>query len=411
MSQGPPRPYPSHNYPAIQNNSMPRQQQIINNQQAFEHTLITSSPPAMTHVQTTNSSASAGSNSTNTNSPNNTSRGITTTPLGSTQETLYCDSCQTFRHISFFQEREFKYKVCNLCHTRELQKRKHQLERYELYEEHQRNYKQARYQNIQYNAPQQQQLSPQQQLHSSTSININNNAGGVLPPPPSQSISSPQTKQSSSATSVMPTNNGNVNNSNNNKHINRAHMFTPPIVSQAHMHSQQMMQSSIPLPLPNQQSQSHPQQLQSQDLQQIPQHQLKHEHLLQRLDKSNMINNSNTQRSTVPTTNASLASSSLPSSVSIMAPANASLAQNQASLPSTIRHKSSSSTSAEKASQEIISLERFVKELEKETEFDRKQYHLDIGQLIDNMGENPNFTQLGRSICERVLEGTKFNFR
>jgi hypothetical protein len=57
-------------------------------------------------------------------------------------------------------------------------------------------------------------------------------------------------------------------------------------------------------------------------------------------------------------------------------------------------------------------LDAFVLELKKETTmFDRKQFHLDIEPLIQSKGEAPGFTQLGRGICEYVLEGTKFNFR
>ncbi|KAI8887121.1 hypothetical protein K501DRAFT_283421 [Backusella circina FSU 941] len=66
---------------------------------------------------------------------------------------------------------------------------------------------------------------------------------------------------------------------------------------------------------------------------------------------------------------------------------------------------------SDKFSQQLITLDAFVLELKKEmTMFDRKQFHLDIGPLIQSMGESPGFTQLGRGICEYVLEGTKFNF-
>lgn len=71
------------------------------------------------------------------------------------------------------------------------------------------------------------------------------------------------------------------------------------------------------------------------------------------------------------------------------------------------------STSRDKSQQrqEVLSLEMFVHALQQETEFDRKQYDVDIEPLIARMGEGAGFSQLGRGICEHVLTGTKFNFR
>jgi hypothetical protein len=88
---------------------------------------------------------------------------------------------------------------------------------------------------------------------------------------------------------------------------------------------------------------------------------------------------------------------------------------NSPSSATIIHHRASTNSGAnsgvEKASLDVIDLNTFVRELEQEIIFDRKQYHLDIVPLIDSMGEEAGFTQLGRGICERVLEGTKFNFR
>lgn len=331
MSHGPPRAYSSQSYSAL-----PRQQ-VMNNQQPFQQNLINNST-------TLNSSSNGG--------------GSTTTAANSTQETLYCDSCQTFRHVSFFNEKDFKYNVCNLCHAREMQKRKHQLERYEMYEEQQRTLKQARYQNaIQYPVS----SSPQGNNNNNSPITLNDSrSSNTNNTPPSQTLASPQIKTSSSPIMLNQT-----TSPHNSKNV-----FTPttPNTSmrnqsqlQSHMHS---LQPSITLP-------SLPPQLQQQS---PPSPQDLH-------DKSSNSNNSNLTPIMLP--NNPIFDSPTPTS-------------------------SNSSSGAEK---DTIDLDQFVKELEKETEFDRKQYHLDIELLMNTLGENAGFTQLGRGICEKVLEGTSFNFR
>lgn len=342
MSQGPSRGFPSHNYSTIPQTSLPRQP-VMNNQQSFQQTIMTSSPP------TTIGNSSASPNTRTMSTPNSAQ-----------QDKIFCDSCQTFRHVAYFGEKDFKYNVCNLCHTREMQKRKHQMERYDAFDDQQqRNYKQARYQGIQYPAT-------QQQLHTNAPITLNsrsNNSPLPPPPPPPSSSSSqstpPQVKQS------PPIIHG-LKNTTTNFSNNKQHIFTPPnstatMRNQSQlMHPQSVLQNSISLPLPNQQSPHD-----------IP------------------VNTTND----TPNGNLVLPSSAMTTTLT----------------PITTHHKMSAS--AERASQDIISLDQFVKELEKEIEFDRKPYHLDIGPLMESMGENPGFTQLGRGICERVLEGTKFNFR
>lgn len=418
MSHGPPRPY-AHNYSNMPASNLsrqpPQQSQVLNSQQTFQQALVTSSPPTIGHVQQANSnSTGAGSNNTSAGSPSSVGRGMNP---NATQETIYCDSCQTFRHVSFFNERDAKYNVCNICHTREMQKRKHQLERYEMYEEQQRTYKQARYHQIQYATPQQQQHQqyqqqqlPPAQLHSSAPINLNSSSAGNSPLPPPQTISSPQIKQSPPSASMMLSlsqvkNNPNTNSNNN---TSKSNMFTNSTMRnqsqlQPHMHSQQVMSSTISLPLPNQQQQQSP------DLHQIPpSSQIKHESLLHRLDKSNTIVNTNLPNP-LPPANSNSTPITLPST-SLNQPTPSTTASTTVLTPPVTHHKNTS-TSAERAAQEVIGLDTFVRELEGETEFDRKQYHLDIGPLMESMGENPGFTQLGRGICERVLEGTKFNFR
>ncbi|KAI8390904.1 uncharacterized protein BYT42DRAFT_174165 [Radiomyces spectabilis] len=57
-----------------------------------------------------------------------------------------------------------------------------------------------------------------------------------------------------------------------------------------------------------------------------------------------------------------------------------------------------------------ISINDFIAALKHETVFLRKQYLVDITPLLENLTESAGFTQLGRAICERVLEGTTFNF-
>ena len=383
MSHGPPRTFQSQAYSTLQTNPIPRQQAIAG-QQVFQHALVTTGPSA-----TINQLGQNNNNSTNgTTSNNGSPSSISNTGSKATNAKIYCDSCQTFRHSNFFNDTEFKYNVCNICHNREMQKRKHQLERYEIYEE-QRSYKQARFTSPQQSHLQytQQQITAPINMNNNNSSNANSNSGGggnsggsthtsSLTPP--QTIPSPQIKQSPPASSILlpqqqinSNNNGNTNNTNNGNMFTNASMRNPSQL-QSHLQAQQAMQSAISLPLPN--------------------------HTSTEKDQ----NNTKTMPLNLPSTNVIS-----PNALATPQPTHST------SSPTTtiIHHRANSSSAVEKASLDVIDFPTFVRELEKETVFDRKQYHLDIIPLMDSMGENAGFTQLGRGICERVLEGTKFNFR
>ncbi|KAI8081965.1 uncharacterized protein B0P05DRAFT_67455 [Gilbertella persicaria] len=373
MSHGPPRAYSSHNYSAISPNTMARQQ-VMNSPQSFQQTVSDSPPTTLGQI-----SSNKNTNNSASNSPGHSGGRIT---AGSTQETLYCDSCQTFRHISFFPERDYKYNVCNICRSREMQKRKQQMERFEMYEEQQRNIKQARY--IQYNAPSPSSTnSSQQQIHSPTPINLNGNTNN------SNNNSSSGNSSSNSAganagkcqpllgciliTLVI----GHIANNNNSKQS-----FTPPN-NLSQMQPSLQSQTTTPLSLPSQQQQ-----------------QSKRDGLLHRLEKSK-----------TPDQNKIPSSSTIITTTSKRARESAPKTPLQIPLPLPRPHHKLTSTVAERATQNVISLEEFVRELGQETEFDRNHYHVDIRPLLESLGSNAGFTQLGRAVCERVLEGTKFNFR
>jgi hypothetical protein len=408
MSQGPSRAFPTQNYTAIPNVPIqPRQQQQLQMQHSTLNNQHQPYPQLMNGVRNSTpispTSNNTSNNINNTYSPNNNSIGRATT---STMDSLYCDSCQTFRHISFFHERDFKYKVCNLCQTRDIQKKKHQMEKYEMYEEQQRNYKHpTRYQQqIQYN---------QQQLHSSsTPINLNSgsNGGNSSPLPPPQSISSsPQIiKQSPPTAHIINSNSQpHLYNSNSSPPSPTTNTTTPiiiaatrnPMRNQPHIQQQSIQSSTISLPLP-----TPPQQ----DIHQIPSNQPRQDNLLNRLDKAQATSasNNNTASLSLPSTNIITPIRTAISSASI---ANPPASAPSISNPPTTHHKSS--TTAERATLDVLSLDAFVQKLEKETHFDRKQYHLDITTLIESIDGSPSFTQLGRAICGKILEGTKFNFR
>ncbi|RCH77878.1 hypothetical protein CU098_002656 [Rhizopus stolonifer] len=298
MSHGPPRAYSSHNYSAISPNTMARQQ-VMNSPQSFQQTVSDSPPTTLGQI-----SSNKNTNNSASNSPGHSGGRIT---AGSTQETLYCDSCQTFRHISFFPERDYKYNVCNICRSREMQKRKQQMERFEI-------------------------------------------AGA---------------------------NAGHIANNNNSKQS-----FTSPN-NLSQMQPSLKSQTTTPLSLPSQQQQ-----------------QSKRDGLLHRLEKSK-----------TPDQNKIPSSSTIITTTSKRARESAPKTPLQIPLPLPRPHHKLTSTVAERATQNVISLEEFVRELGQETEFDRNHYHVDIRPLLESLGSNAGFTQLGRAVCERVLEGTKFNFR
>lgn len=388
MSQGPSRAFSTQNYTTIPNVPIqPRQQQQLHMQRSALNTQQQQPYPQLMNGGTSSSSNCAGT-STGTYDPIGNGIGRSAATSNGITESLYCDSCQTFRHVSVFRERDFKYKMCNLCQTRDIQKKKHQMEGYEMYEEQQRSYKHSsRYQQqVQYN---------QQQLHSSsTPINLKSNSSSAnsspLPPTSPQII-----KQSPPA-----------NTHNNNSHLynntSSPSTNTTPIVIAAstnvmrsRMQQQPIQSSTISLPLPA---------LQQQDLHHIPSNQQRQDSLLHRLDK-------------VPTTNNNLTPLALPSphfiteDVVVTATASITPVPVPSTNTTTTATHNKSSTVAERAALNVISLDTFVKELEKENVFDRRQYHLDIRPLTESIGDNPSFTQLGRGICSKVLEGTKFNFR
>jgi hypothetical protein len=265
---------------------------------------------------------------------------------------MYCDSCQTFRHVAFFNERDFKYGICTLCQNREVQKRKQQLERYEIYEEQQR--KQARYQMQYATAPQLPPSHPiQSQIHSPISL-------GHTP------ASSPQIKQSSP--SIVPTLSSQIN-------------PTKPLFSSP-MRNQTQMQSNL------------------------------HQQMIQALPTQDIQSATPSTGATASTSTAAVGGSTVTvTHPSLPPPTQTAPPQRQEKpivMPTSIGR---TSQLMDRQSQEVITFEVFVSLLERETEFDRKQYHLDISPLMETMGEGAGFTQLGRGICEHVLKGTKFNFR
>lgn len=75
------------------------------------------------------------------------------------------------------------------------------------------------------------------------------------------------------------------------------------------------------------------------------------------------------------------------------------------------RSNSSNQYDDKTTSQAILSPNNFVLALQQESEFDRKQYVVDIQPLITELGKDAGFTQIGRAICDLILTGTKFNFR
>ncbi|KAG1147634.1 hypothetical protein G6F38_004076 [Rhizopus arrhizus] len=362
MSIGPHRT--SYGFSTIPSTSNPLSRQHMMNAPAFQQvmTLVPSPNPSLSTQ--TNAKNNSSSNSSNNAALSRHSR------AGGNAQTEYCDNCQTFRHISFFQEKDFKYNICRLCNEREMQRSMANKERYEQYEEQQKSLKHNRYPISPYSQQQQQQHQQQQhqqqrqqtttssaytpnqtsplfpgssassppQTSSQLSlqlpqmpITLGGNNPANLPPPPnlatpnnSNNSNNPSPQLNASSSSMMLGMNINnskshlfpVNNSNRNDHHQQ---------QQIHMH--QIIQPPLPLP----------------------------------------------QRS-----------------------------------KATTRLSSTSSSSA--VNVDLISLDEFVEELKKHVDFDRKLYHLDIQPLIEGMGSSAGFSQLGRGICEKVLEGTRFNF-
>ncbi|KAG0188308.1 hypothetical protein DFQ28_005105, partial [Apophysomyces sp. BC1034] len=311
---------------------------------------------------------------------------------GPSQDTAMCESCRKLRHISYFHvERELKCNVCDYCRSHEIQKRKC-IEGMEVYEGPQRTFKQARFSPYQPQStqPQLHHLSPhsiQAQLHTPTPLGLPHQSPQQMshpplakpsPPPPQPPPSLPPT----SMMSAMP-----QQQTSKPSHLFAASPMRTQSQLQSHGHPQMMQPSmSLPLPLPPQE--------------QIPQHQslishpsatpspLPHE--------AKQISPLQTQQQRRPTEK----------TMPVMLPAAMAAASNGANRST----PSPSISSNDKSNQDIISLDTFVGALQQETEFERKQYTVDITPLIINMGDNAGFTQLGRAICERILIGTKFNF-
>jgi hypothetical protein len=327
----------------------------------------------MTLVPSPNPSLSTQTNAKNNSSSSSSNNAALSrhSGAGGNAQMLYCDNCQTFRDNSVVQEKGFKYNVCRWCSEREMQKRMANKERYEQYEEQQKNLKHNRYPISPYSQQQQQQQHQQQQQQQQTTtssaytpnqtsplfpgssansppqtssqlslqlpqmpITLGGNNPANLPPPPnlatpnnSNNSNNPSPQLNASSSSMMLGMNMNnskshlfpVNNTNRNDHHQQ---------QQIHMH--QIIQPPLPLP----------------------------------------------QRS-----------------------------------KTTTRLSSTSSSSSSAVNVDLISLDEFVEELKKHVDFDRKLYHLDIQPLIEGMGSSAGFSQLGRGICEKVLEGTRFNFR
>ncbi|KAI8366447.1 hypothetical protein EDC96DRAFT_166465 [Choanephora cucurbitarum] len=437
MSHGPSRAYPSHSYSAMSPNTMARQQ-VMSSPQSFQQIVASSSPnlgnmgspssnsnpnvvatsanavansPVSTRTISNRLQASKSPTSNASAAPSNSSKSTSGGAL-SAQDKLYCDSCQTFRSIDIFVKKDHTYNVCRICQNREMQKKKQHAERFEVFEEQQQRNKQQRF--IQYTAPsssqQQQALSPtllnNSNNNTSNKSNLNNNnhhtssnattgnntMNSHVFSPLAHSASSSNSGNNTDTSSNTPSHiksSSTASGSNHTRHNNDKHVYTTinsmPQV-QSHL-PPQTMQSSISLPMPTQQ----------QEMQQM-----KNEAFIHRLEKSNMMNN--TQNSTNPMT-------SIMPATSVTSTSNALGSSVDRNGTNTITTHHKASAALERASQTVISLEAFVHELERESEFDRKTYHLNIQPLIIRLGSNPGFTQLGRAICEHVLEGTKFNFR
>jgi hypothetical protein len=60
---------------------------------------------------------------------------------------------------------------------------------------------------------------------------------------------------------------------------------------------------------------------------------------------------------------------------------------------------------------EVLSPDAFVETLRQSQNFERRQFAIDMAPIIAEAGNEPGFTQLGRAVCDRVLQGTGYNFR
>ncbi|KAI9247633.1 hypothetical protein BY458DRAFT_527075 [Sporodiniella umbellata] len=352
MSIGPHRP--SFGFSTIPStpNSLPRQHMM--NTPTFQQ-VMTLVPSPNASINTPNSSHTNNSSSGNS-VPTSRQNG----PGGATQ-TMYCDNCQTFRHISFFQDKSYKYSVCRLCDEREIQKRMVNKERYEQYEEQQKNLKQTRYPMPQCSFPQTSQAPPP------VFSGVANTSTSPVPQAPSAqlSIQLPQMPitlgGNHSPANLPPPSNlaAPTNNSNNNSHLSPQMNTSSGMILGMNINGNKQPLFSTPA-----------------------------------------------NKTTASAGNASSNTTSTNNNHTIR---NDSLPMHPPSNPATLRMRSANRTSSS-SHVDLISLGEFVEELKKQVDFDRKLFHLDIQPLIEVMGPLAGFSQLGRGICEKVLEGTRFNF-
>ncbi|KAG1448801.1 hypothetical protein G6F56_008840 [Rhizopus delemar] len=340
-------------------NSLPRQHMM--NTPAFQQ--------VMTLVPLPNSSLNT--QSSNHSSSSNSSNGVSTprqTGAGGNAQTMYCDNCQTFRHISFFQDKTFKYSVCRLCDEREMQKRIVNKERYEQYEEQQKNLKQSRY------------PIPQSSYSQATTSSFTSQAPPIFAT--HLSTSSPPQTSSSAQLSIqlpqMPITLGGNNSANLPPPPNLA---TPTSSNSSSHPSPQMNASSNMILGMNMNS-----------------------------NKAHLFPTAATTTITTTTASTIATPTSTPTINNIRNNPMHQTIQSSLSVPNPLRMRSTNKTSSSQ-SVDLISLDEFVQELRKHVDFDRKLFHLNIQPLIEELGPSAGFSQIGRGICEKVLEGTRFNFR
>ncbi|KAI8148065.1 hypothetical protein BJV82DRAFT_315875 [Fennellomyces sp. T-0311] len=385
MSHGPPRAFQPHAYPTPMPAPSHHRPPMMNAHLQTMTTVASAQPlsPAQHNQQATAAAAAAAAAAAVGGNNTSSSGGHMT----GSHDSIYCDGCQNVRPASYFPgERRLDYNVCEVCRSREMQKRKQQLERYsnDVYEESQRTFKHNTrppppFQQYQYahQQPHMQHLSPQSLQQQQQHLQA--------PAPLRMPASSPQIKPTLPLSSSMIPGMQQVNKP----------LFPSSLRPQVHH-----VPVSLPLTLPQQQQQqqthhefnqqsplpSHP----PPPLAQPPPRQL-HDSDQQMPIRMPVIENEKPQAPPPPP------QTTTPTSTST------------ATTATTTNRSPSKQTDT--SCQDILSPEAFVYALQQETEFERKQYVVDINPLIARLGSEAGFTQLGRAICEHILAGTKFNFR
>ncbi|CAM0138379.1 hypothetical protein VKS41_002929 [Umbelopsis sp. WA50703] len=368
MSHGPPT---YNTYPPIPSPTLPSQTQIVS-PHAFQPLHPQSRPNGSQHTQGMPQPRQDA-----------TTVGVGADMIPGPPPNIYCERCQQARPSDFFEASgALRYNMCSICRSRDAQRRRNtEIDRYEQASHHYNAQQRQQQSNVASASSQPQQ--PQQQprpypTHVQTGYQ-HLRSHPQLPPQVSPHMHQSQLPLSPMQTQMLPPQ-------------------PPPLRSQSHMQQSPIPSSPQLRQLPPQQlapPQNVVQQQNRQQAQQQPPPTAQ-----QQQAASNWMRQQPPQApdpvKPSPTTTASGRTDAKRSNARANGPQGGTLLN----MPSNTHN----------SSLEVLSPEVFVETLRQSQNFERKQFAIDMAPIIAEAGNEAGFTQLGRAVCDRVLQGTGYNF-